>query len=80
VLPKNLVCFLKVLSKRGLIFEQIQKIRVVHLEEHASQLASISGVVRKDERVQEVSQNLLLVFGLSRGKLIQKLLADWMRR
>jgi hypothetical protein len=45
------------------VLEQMQNLRVVHLEEYASQLASNRGVARSDERVQVVFQNMLLFLG-----------------
>lgn len=68
VLEENLVGLVDLGAERVRVLDQVQQIRVVHLEQHASELASLLWVDVGDDLVEVVSEDLLLAVGLSRGQ------------
>ena len=50
------------------VFEQVEQLSVVHLEEHAGNLTSLLGVRLLDEREKPFAEHLLLLCVSGRGK------------
>eukprot|EP00042_Codosiga_hollandica_P025946 m.119180 g.119180 ORF g.119180 m.119180 type:complete len:644 (-) comp52044_c0_seq1:2-1933(-) len=68
VLLENTEGLVDFAAKGNLVLEQVQQVAVVHLQEHACQLASLLRIEAGDDLEEVVSQDLLLVLSISGGE------------
>ena len=73
---KHLVRLGQLLFQGDGVLEEMQQLGVVHLQQHAGQLAGHLREARVHQRVDVVPENLLLALRLGRGKERSKLLGS----
>jgi hypothetical protein len=64
VSKQDLIGLVELLAKSGVVLEEMEQLGVVHLQQHAGQLAGRLRVALSNQGVQLIAKNLLLPLGL----------------